>query len=345
MSEYNLFNRWRVKRKHFWLAIGLGIPALCVVVFLAFGLFTARTSYRTINDSLSSDYGFSGGAPAADYEMAEEEYYYDEPAEPGAPMTDVDSKDAITANQATASNGAVAVTERLIIREGNITIAVEKTRQTRDAIEEIVSGLAGQGAYVVTSSEDGRGENREPYINITIRVPVEEFASVMDQIAEMGVEVAERYETSQDVTEEYVDVAGRIDATELSIEQLKGFMEEAEFTADLLEAERELYQRQADLEALKARLNYLSESAALSRINITLTPYELYEPIDTTWKPLATAKQAVENLLDSMQGFADFMIVFVISVLPWLVFFGLIVWGVVAVVRRRRAKKKAQQTE
>jgi len=34
MSEINLFNRWTVKKKHFWLAIGLGIPALCVLTFV-----------------------------------------------------------------------------------------------------------------------------------------------------------------------------------------------------------------------------------------------------------------------------------------------------------------------
>jgi hypothetical protein len=283
----------------------------------------------------TDDFGFEAGAPA--YDFAEEMYYEEMEAE----SLEKDAL-AITTNtdQAVVSNGGAAVTERLIVRQGNITIAVEKTRETREKIEDIISELAGQGAYVVSASESGRGENLEPYISISVRVPVEHFSSVMDQIAAMGVEVDERYETSQDVTEEYVDVAGRIDATELSIEQLKQFMDDAEFTADLLEAERELYQRQAQLEALKGRLNYLAESAALSSISITLTPYELYEPIDTSWKPLATAKDAVENLVGSMQGFADFMIVFGIAVLPWLVFFGLIIWGVIALIRRRRAKKQ-----
>ena len=44
-----------------------------------------------------------------------------------------------------------------------------------------------------------------------------------------------------------------------------------------------------------------------------------------------------------MENFADFMIVFLVAVAPWLIFFGLIIWGVVAIVRRRRRKKKAAQ--
>lgn len=346
MSEYNLFNRWRVKRKHFWLALGLGIPLVCVLIFGGMMLFSPRIgAFNTVSYAPELDYGgFAGGAPA--YDMGDNDAIYsEEAAVDTAADYETRSKITITANQAVASDGGAAVVERLIVRQGNISIAVEKTRQTRDQIEDIVSELAGQGAYVVSSVEEGRGENLEPRVSISIRVPVDQFASVMDQIAAMGIEVDYRNETSQDVTEEYVDLAGRIDAAELSIEQLKGYMEDAEFTEDLLYAEQQLYQRQAELEALKGRQNYLAESAALSMINITLTPYELYEPIDTTWKPLATAKQAVEDLVDSMQGFADFMIVFGIAVLPWLVFFGLIIWGVVVVVRRRRSKKNAQQVE
>jgi hypothetical protein len=247
-----------------------------------------------------------------------------------------------------ANSSGPAVTERLIIREGNISVAVEDVLKTRDAVDEIVAGLAGEGAYVVTSSESGRGENRQPYINMVIRVPVDSFDRVMDQIAEMGVRVDERWENAQDVTDEYVDVEGRIEAAELSIERLKELMAGAEFTEDLLYAEEQLSRREAELEALKGRLNYLGESAALSRININISPYELSEPIDTSWKPAETLRRAVESLVEGLQDFADFLIVFVIAVLPFLVIFGLFVWVIVAIVRavrRRRKKKNAEAGE
>jgi hypothetical protein len=147
-------------------------------------------------------------------------------------------------------------------------------------------------------------------------------------------------QSAQDVTEEYVDLEGRIEALETSRDRLLELMAGAEFTEDLLRAEQELTIREAELEALQGRLNYLAESARLSRIYIDLQPYELYEPIDTSWKPAETVRRAVENLIDSMQGFADFMISFGIAVLPWLVFFGLIIWGVVAIIRWRKRRKQ-----
>lgn len=339
MSEINLFNRWTVKKKHFWLAIGLGIPTLCVLTFVVISLIGLPVGMGgAAYNEATSDYGFSAPmeAPMVEEMAAEGEFYADD-TKSQSPLAG-----EVTADQMTASSNGAAVPERLIIREGNLTLVVEETVATRERINDIVAELAGEGAYVVTASESGRGENRQPYINIVIRVPVGEFDSVMDQIADMAVRVDERYENAQDVTDEYVDLEGRIEAMEVSIERLKELMRDADFTEDLLNAEEQLSRREAELEAYKGRLNYLAESAALSRINISLTPYELSEPIDTSWKPAETFRRAVEDLLMSMQDFADFMIVFGISFLPWLLFFGLIIWGVVALVRRRRRRKAAK---
>jgi hypothetical protein len=343
MSEITLFKRWTIKKKYLWWGLGLGIPLLCVLGFFGLFLLSPRMGGMSANDVFYGDGEYALGAPAMD--TADEGFYYDEPAmeEAMAEMEAIEMDKATAANsfndQDTIASNSTAVTERLIIREGNITIAVESTLDVRDQIDGIVAEMAADGAYVVTSSESGRGEGRQPYINMVIRVPVESFDRIMDQIAEMGVRVDERYENAQDVTDEYVDVQGRIDALEISIDRLQELMRDAAFTEDLLNAEEQLARREAELEALKGRLQYLSDSAALSRINIGISPYELSEPIDTSWKPAETFRRAVENLILSMQDFADFMIVFAIAWLPWLLVFGLIIWGVVAIVRRRRSKK------
>jgi hypothetical protein len=343
MSEINLFNRWTVKKKHFWLAIGLGIPTLCVLTFIALALVGIPVGYGggAAYNTVESDYGFSAPmeAPMVEEMAAEGEFYADD-AVGGNSRSPLAGE--VPADQMTASSNGAVVPERLIIREGNLTAVVEDTVATRERINDIVAELAGEGAYVVTASESGRGENRQPYISIVIRVPVGKFDTVMDQIAEMAVRVDERYENAQDVTDEYVDLEGRIDAMEVSIERLKELMRDADFTEDLLNAEEQLSRRESELEAYKGRLNYLAESAALSRINISLTPYELSQPIDTSWKPAETFRRAVEDLLRSLQDFADFMIYFGISFLPWLLFFGLIIWGVVVLVRRRRRNKAAK---
>jgi hypothetical protein len=333
MSYITLFNRWKVKKLYFWLGIG-SIPFLCIVlIFVNMLSPTIGNVYSSMEDQA---FGYGGGFDS-------NEAFYAEPASDGdyAYEEAYDEKGYTDTESVTVSaNGTGATANRLIIREGNISIYAEKTRQTRDDIEALVASYVSEGGYVISASESSRGEGKEPYITMAIRVPVDQFSHVMDAIAAMGVEVINSNENAQDVTEEYVDLEGRIEALEASRDRLLELMADAEFTEDLLRAEQELTVREAELEALQGRLNYLADSARLSRIYIDLQPYELYEPIDTSWKPAETVRHAVEDLLDSMQGFADFMIVFGIAVLPWLVFFGLIIWGVVALVRWRRSKKQ-----
>lgn len=345
MSTINLFNRWKVRKLHFWIGIGL-IPVLCIASFLVFSLVSGGRSYSSVAyDMVEMDtgsYGFAGGANESFYIYEEEEAVFQALTDDEAYYED---KDYNASDSATASANAVASAQRLIIREGNISIYAEQTRQVRDDIEAMVANFAEEGGYVVNATESSRGEGKEPYISMSIRVPVDQFDYVMDAIAEMSVEVINSNESAQDVTEEYVDLEGRIEALEASRDRLLELMADAEFTEDLLRAEAELTVREAELEALQGRLNYLAESARLSRIYIDLQPYELYEPIDTSWKPAETLRYAIEDLIDSLQGFADFMIVFVILVLPWLVFFGLIIWVVVAAVRRRRSKRKSTSAE
>ena len=347
MSEINLFNRWTVKKSTFWIVVG-GVPALCVIVFIFLAIIGPTTGnvYSEVINPLSMDGGYySKGVGGGEFI----EYGYDDSvqgflaAPEAAPAYDTAAE--YDEELSVASTSSTVVIERLIIKEGNININVEDTIATRDAIEALVASLADKGAYVVSISESGRGEGLSPYIYMTIRVPVEDFTRVMDQIADMAVIVIDRNESGQDVTEEYMDLEARIEALEIARDRLLTIMEEAVDTEQLLAAERELAVREAEIASLKGRQKYLAQSAALSRISISLQPYELYEPIDTSWKPAETVRRAVENLIDSLQGFADFLILFGIGVLPWFIIFGLIIWGVIALVRKRKRKKEARGKE
>jgi len=119
----------------------------------------------------------------------------------------------------------------------------------------------------------------------------------------------------------------------------------------VLQAEAQLTQREADIEALKGRLRYLEQSADLSRIDIALQPYILSQPVDTRWRPLETLRRAFDDLLNAMRDFADFLIRFVIVVLPFLLIFGAIIYGIVRFItgrvragQRKRAARKAQES-
>ncbi len=212
------------------------------------------------------------------------------------------------------------VQPRFIVRNGAVQASVEDTLAVKQTIEDRVAEMANDGAFVISSNESGR-RNDLPTINMAIRVPVTHFDEMMDWLAAQVTEgtTATRSETADDVTAEYVDLAARIQSLQAARARLLELMQNAETTEELLLAEQQLTQRETEIEGLQGRLQYLSQSAQLSRINITLTPYILSQPPDLSWRPAETTRRAYDTLLDSGRNFLDFLILFVIAALPWLV--------------------------
>jgi hypothetical protein len=239
--------------------------------------------------------------------------------------------------------GLVYAAERLIIRTGNISMAVKDTRAALATIEGMVESMAAEGAFVVSAEEHGGTEGSQPYITVSIRIPAPRFSQTMDRLAELAVNVNSRNESAQDVTEEYVDLEARLESLEAARQRLLEIMEEARNTKDLLEAEQQLTQREAEIESIKGRMQYLEQSARLSSIWIELQPHILSQPVGDEWRPAETGRRAVDTLLDGLRGFGDFAIFFTIAILPWLLAIGLVILLIVVLIRWRARVRRARQ--
>lgn len=305
----------RRSRTGLYILGGVGILTFLVIICLMLMGPIIGNTFTTINSSLEGIY------PGEEY-SAPREVVSVEPIPP--------------------STGPV---DRLIIRTGGLSLTVDDTLAAQQEIEAIVAEMAGEGAFIVSSNARANSEGQSPDIETVIRVPSERFSEAMDRLAGMAVKVNLRNESAEDVTEEYVDIAARVEALEAARDRLLEIMKNAATTEDLLQAEQQLTQREAEIESLKGRMKYLSESARLSSITISLTPYEPAQPIDTTWRPAETVRRAFDTLVDSLRGFANFLIVFVIAVLPWLLLIGLIWWGAARWVKKVNAKKQVQKSE
>jgi hypothetical protein len=237
--------------------------------------------------------------------------------------------------------------ERLVIRNGSISMVVKDTRAAQQSIQQMVAEMAVEGAFVVSSEEQGGIEGGSPYITMAIRVPATRFDEVMDRLAKMAVDVRNRNESGQDVTEEYVDLQARLESLETARQRLLKIMEDARTTDELLKAEGQLTQREAEIESIKGRVQYLTQSARLSSIHIELQPYILSQPVvGARWRPAETVRGAFEALVDSLRSFGDFLIFFGIAILPWLLLIGLVIYGVVRfVLWRVRASREKRIAE
>lgn len=231
-----------------------------------------------------------------------------------------------------------AVTDRKVIRTGQITVESGNTRQVMDQITVLVEGAGG---YVASSQVDPTGENRQPSITITIRVPAEGLNTALASIRGMADQVISESIQSQDVTEEYVDIQSRLRNLNALETELLALLAEVREQSDadpqkLLTVYNEVARVRGEIEVMEGRRRLLDNQASLSTITVSIQPTPTSEPIvEEGWQPLVTARQALGDLVDAMQSLADAAIWFAVFALPVLLLLALPVSLVVRMIRRR----------
>ncbi len=160
--------------------------------------------------------------------------------------------------------------DRMIIRTANMQLVVDDVRDTIDKITDLAQDQQG---YVVNSSSWKEGERVVG--QITIRVPSSDFSYAMSVLRSMAVEVNSETTSSQDVTEEYVDLEATLRNLEATEAQLLKLMEKAVKVEDILNVQRELSRVQQDIERTKGRMQYLERTSAMSLIQVLLEQSKL----------------------------------------------------------------------
>ncbi len=215
----------------------------------------------------------------------------------------------------------------MIIYVGELSLVV---RDTELAHSEAVALAEAAGGHVASarSFTVGAGLRR---VTLTLRVPADAFTPTMAALRAMAMEITQDEVTSEDVTQEYVDLESRLRALEVKAERLEELMEQAEDTEAVLAVYSELSRTQVQIEETKGRMRYLERRAAMSTITVLLTPDELSRPVEIAgWRPIGTARRAIETVVVVFQFLIDALIWFFLVVVPVLLFFGV---GIYALIR------------
>ncbi len=210
---------------------------------------------------------------------------------------------------------------RLVIKNAELAIVVSDPKADMARITKLADEMGG---YVVSSnlfqSYYGPNSIEVPEATITIRVPSEKLDEALARIKEDAVDIDSENVSGQDVTSEYVDLQSRLTAKQAAEKKLLEILDEAKETEDVLAVYTELQMIQTEIESLKGQIKYYEQSAALSSISVRLIAEAGTQPIAIgPWRPEGAAKDAVEDLVYFFQNFVEFLIRFVIFVLPSLI--------------------------
>jgi len=152
----------------------------------------------------------------------------------------------------------------------NIAYNAEETLKVDDvgkAVSSVEAAAAAAGGLVADSERSGLGDDATA--NLVLKMPPGGFNPVLDRIGKLG-EVTDRNLTGNDVTDQVVDVAGRVDSQRKSVDRVRALMAQATRLSDVVELEGELSSREADLEALLARQQKLAQQTDLATVTVHL---------------------------------------------------------------------------
>ncbi len=237
-----------------------------------------------------------------------------------------------------STSDAANVAERMIVRNADLSLVVDDVQAKVDAMYALAKKYGG---FVVSTSVNRYDGNIRG--NASLRVDSDKLDAVLADLRALAIEVRSESSSGQDVTGEYVDLQAQLTNLEAAEKQLQKIMQESTKTDDVLNVFNQLTQIRGQIEQTKGRMKFLSESAALSLINVELISDVASKEIEIpVWRPLGTAKTALDALVNSLKGLADFLIYFVIAILPVLLLVGLPIVIVVRLIQRiTRSRKPA----
>lgn len=228
--------------------------------------------------------------------------------------------------------------DRSVIVTGWATILVDDPAAAAAEATRIANAAGGR---VDSRSERAPTDYSGGSATLVLRIPAAKLDATLEELKRLGT-VQDVSLSANDVTLEVQDLDARISALETSIERLEALLAEASTTADLIELETAISDRQAQLESLQAQQRYLSDQVAMSTLTLDLVT----EPVATD-PPPGDFWEGIVAGWDALGKFAAGLLVALGAFLPWLIPIGivaLIVWGIVALSRRRRASKAARRT-
>ena len=298
---------------------------LSIVLIISFSIiFTGCASSGTARDA--------SPLPA-------EEGYYEETAKVSETTTAAYSQDMAAA--AESSGGVTPSLSLKIIKSAYIAVQVDKDT-FQNKMLEITIIAERSGGYVSNTDSYSNPEGNISSGRIVIRVPVEKFNSVVEEVKKVG-EVKTISISGQDVTQEYVDLESRLRNYEAQEKVLLELMAKSTDVSDSIEVQRELNNVQGEIEVIKGRMNYLDNMVSLSTIDINLYEPEVAAPIEGGGF-INAVKRGAEGAVKVLNGIAFVFI----AISPLLVLAGiiiLIVWGSIRARNKRRAKKAAQSSQ
>ena len=209
--------------------------------------------------------------------------------------------DVLSENDAAAAEDRQASTSPKIIYTANLTLESKDYDMARAALD---AALNDAGGYLESCSEySDVGSSRS--VNLTFRVPEENYQSFLDAVAQAG-NVTYKSQQADDVTTQYMDVETRLANLEAQRTRLQELQAQADNLSDLLQIETSLTDVQSQIESWQSQLDWYSNQVQQCTVYVNLSEVQNYTPTDESFLGSVGAAfaQGWSNFVNGLQQLA-----------------------------------------
>jgi hypothetical protein len=209
--------------------------------------------------------------------------------------------------------------DKKIIKTATLRLEVKDFKKYNENVHKTVKQY---GAYIAQEEQNLTDEKSETVISI--KVPVDQFETMMNQLPGADVKVLERKITTEDVTGEVVDTKSRLEAKKQMRLKYLEFLKQSKNMEEVLQVQNEINSIQEEIESAAGRIDFLSHQSAYSTINLAF-----YQPING-YKPTDGAPSFFTRVTDAFKAGAKWiadLFVGLISIWPLLILVLLIYIG------------------
>jgi cell division septum initiation protein DivIVA len=196
-----------------------------------------------------------------------------------------------------AANGDAAIaTDRSVIRTGEVRLRVDDFEAAKANLTTVIEA---QDGYVSDSARRVHDRDDAAWTSgrVVLRVRAENFSATMAAVEAEG-RVLESRTSTEDVTEQVIDLEARLENLRAERERLRTLYDRANSTEDVLAVERRLSDVQTEIERTEARLENLERRVAYSTITVELSEPRPDRPAPDRWYDTPV----VAAFLDSVGG-------------------------------------------
>jgi len=226
---------------------------------------------------------------------------------------------------------------RRIVKKASLELVVARPGDAAAAATRIAEH---EGGFVASTERDQNteaGKSELSRTTLTLRVPADHFTAALDALRRLGTGDGGETVTTDDVSEEYIDLDARIKNQRELEAQFLQILKQATKVEEALNVQRELMSVRTEIDRMEGRRRFLERETSLSTITLALKPappFASADPHDFT----SAIKFAASDVVNESVSLVTGSIRAAGVLLPFAAFFGVPLGFLVWMARRRRTK-------